>query len=208
VRVYVGQTRGQALIAALERYKFGEMTSRGELPPRRSPWAYDNGAFADWKAGRPFDEAAFVQDVEELVRRPWTPGPDFLVLPDVVMGGPRSLSLSMEWQTKLLGVAPLYLAVQDGMDYAHVLEVIDDVAGIFVGGSLPWKIRSAAGWVKLAHQHRKPCHVGRCGTRKRVQWARRIGVDSIDSCLPLWSTANLVTFLAALQDEAQGELAL
>jgi hypothetical protein len=52
-----------------------------------------------------------------------------------------------------------------------------------------------------------PCHVGRISTRRRVCWARRIGVDSIDSAGPLWSAANLRLFLGALEGR-QVELAL
>jgi hypothetical protein len=34
------------------------------------------------------------------------------------------------------------------------------------------------------------------GTTERVRAARRWGADSIDSSLPLWSTGNLVRFIA------------
>ena len=64
MKVYVGQTRGETLIKLLTELGWGEMTSRGELYPRRTPWAFDNGAFPDWTAGRPFNERAFMDDVE------------------------------------------------------------------------------------------------------------------------------------------------
>jgi len=63
---------------------------------------------------------------------------------------------------------------------------------------LPWKLRSAREWVRLAHRHGIKAHVGRVGTERRVAWARRIGADSIDSCLPLWSEENLERFLRGL----------
>jgi hypothetical protein len=44
------------------------------------------------------------------------------------------------------------------------------------------------------------------GTPDRVRWARRIGADSIDSALPLWSSDNLARFLRALEPEPQREL--
>lgn len=57
------------------------------------------------------------------------------------------------------------------------------------------------------HRRGLPCHVGRVGTARRIAWAKRIGADSIDSCLPLWSRENLDSFLRAL-DGRQMELAL
>jgi hypothetical protein len=41
---------------------------------------------------------------------------------------------------------------------------------------------------------------------RRVRWAQRIGADSIDSALPLWSDANLDRFLGALEPTKQHEL--
>lgn len=73
-------------------------------------------------------------------------------------------------------------------------------SGIFVGGSLPWKLETGAQWVREAHARHLPCHIGRVGTAKRVRWAKASGADSIDSCLPLWSEENLIAFLRALGD--------
>lgn len=113
MRVYVGQTRSKALIAELSRKGIGECTARGEFPPRRTPWFYDNGAFGDWKAGRPFDRAAFEADMAEIARGDMKP--DFIVVPDIVAGGEPSLVESLSWLERLSGLAPRYLAIQDGM---------------------------------------------------------------------------------------------
>src|SRR5262245_11216869 len=173
---------------------WGEMTTRAEVPPRRRPWAFDNGAFLDWRRGRDFDGDAYQRALERVE------GPDFLIVPDIVAGGRRSLDFSLGWVDRLRGVAPLYLAVQDGMSACDVLEAAPDCAGLFVGGSLPWKVRTGHEWVQLAHCLGKPCHIGRVGAVRRVAWAMRIGADSIDSCLPLWSRENLARFRAALED--------
>ena len=53
--------------------------------------------------------------------------------------------------------------------------------GIFVGGTVKWKIKTGEEWVRLAHDHKLPCHIGRVGVFKRIVWAKRIGADSIDS---------------------------
>lgn len=198
LRVYVGQTRSGDLIKELEGYGFGECVSRGELPPRRTPYFLDNGAFGDWKAGRVFDGEAFQADTEKVRRMESECRPDFIVCPDIVAGGLASLAFSLTWQPHLMPLAPLYLAVQDGMNQEDVLPHVERFAGLFVGGTLPWKIRSARHWVSFAHRHRLKAHIGRVGTERRVAWAIRIGADSIDSCLPLWSRENLESFLRGL----------
>lgn len=199
--VYIGQTRSRSLIAELSSYGFGEITQRHELPPRRLPWAFDNGAFGDWRAKRPFSEDQYRA---ALAKAPATAQrPAFVAVPDRVAGGVDSLALSLEWVEECSRVGPPYLVVQDGMLDAHVEPGLDRFAGLFVGGTLEWKVATGAGWVRLAHRHGKLCHVGRVGTVRRVAWAKRIGVDSIDSCLPLWSREKLAAFVAAVRGEVR-----
>ncbi len=194
MKVYIGQTRARWLTAELAALGYGECTNRGELPPRRYPWFFDNGAFADWKADRPWDEQAYTEDIQELIRRPLVT-PDFLVAPDIVAGGVKSLDLSREWLPRLRAIGPVYVAVQNGM--AIDPATIEGFDGIFVGGDLEWKLLTGGGWVRLGFAQGVPVHVGRVGTGKRVQWARDIGAASIDSALPLWSRANLRRFRVA-----------
>ncbi len=195
VMAYVGQTRSVKLIRRLLQHGIGECTNRGEYPPCRVPWFLDNGAFADWKAERPWDREAWLRDVSRA-RGHATP-PDFAVAPDVVAGGVPSLQHSVNHLGELEGV-PAYLAVQDGMSEADVAAVLDPFAGVFVGGTLEWKLATGAAWVEFAHRHNRPCHIGRVGTPARVRWAIEIGADSIDSCLPLWSLDQLEAFLRVL----------
>jgi hypothetical protein len=205
VNVYVGQSRAAGWIRRLEAYGFGEMCVRGELPPRRTPWAYDNGAFRDFTAGKPFDVAKFERDLETIWRS--NVRPDFMVVPDIVAGGLPSLEFSLSWLPKLKphGV-PLYLAVQDGMTPTDVAPHATKVDGLFVGGSLEWKVQTAKQWIDFAHGCDRKCHVGRMGTETRARAALRWGADSIDSCLPLFSEDNLKRFLRGLNP--QPELAL
>lgn len=201
MKVYVGQTRSRALIAQLSALGYGEMTNRGEGVPRRTPFALDNGAFKDWTSGEAFDGEAFLRHVGLVASL----SPDFVVVPDRVGGGLDSLALSLSWLPRLVGSAPLYLVAQDGMREPDVAPLLPLFAGLFVGGTLPWKVATGAGWVSLAHSQGKPCHIGRVGTARRVGWAHRIGADSIDSCLPLWSRHNLNRFVRAV-DQDQKEL--
>jgi hypothetical protein len=162
------------------------------------PYAFDNGAFKDFLAKRPFRDDQYLRALERL----WTlPSPDFLIVPDLVADGPASLEFSESWRPRVTGFAPLYLAVQDGMKRDEVESVIAEYAGLFVGGSVPWKLATAIEWVNLAHQYEKPCHIGRVGTGTRVVWARWVGCDSIDSAVPLWAVRNFEPFVDGLTRE-------
>lgn len=197
---YVGDTRSRKLLERLELAGCGQMIIRGRLRGRRLPlWAYDNGAFEDHKAERPFDEDAFLADMRTI--RDSTDKPAFYVIPDVVGDGERSLVTSMAWIRRLkaeglYNVAPAYFAVQDGQCVNDLpLSAVD---GIFLGGSLDWKVRNAATWARSAKWLGKPIHYARCGTRKRIMQAQALGFASIDSSLPLWSDENMRIFLDAL----------
>ena len=195
MRIYVGQSRARKLNSKLTKFGFGECTCRGELPPRRRPWFFDNGAFRDWKAGKEFDSAAFSRDLERIRKDRLTP--DFIVAPDIVGGGMDSYKRSVACIDRLRRYGLVYLAVQDGMVPGRV--DVSPFSGIFVGGTLEWKIQTGRLWVDVAHGSGKACHVGRVGTMRRVDWARSICADSIDSSLPLWSDGNLERFVRAVR---------
>lgn len=200
---YVGQTKSRALIAELRALGIGEATQPDEYPPRRSPWFQDNGAFKLWRAGVPFDERRFMDVLTRMYLADATAHarPDFVVIPDKVAAGAESLAYSMTWVPRLRGCAPLAFVAQDGMTEAEVgqaLSSASEIAVLFVGGTLEWKLATSAGWVKLAHQLGRRCHIGRVGTKPRVQWARAIGADSVDSCTPLFSRDNMRRWLEGL----------
>jgi hypothetical protein len=120
------------------------------------------------------------------------------VVPDIVAGGLASLDWSAFWRNTVPAEFPAYLAVQDGMTAADVMPHLPRYSGIFVGGSLPWKLATGATWADLARVHGLGCHIGRVGTAARVRWASAIGATSVDSCLPLRHREHLTAFLAAL----------
>lgn len=199
MKVYVGQARGRELITELVRLGWGEMTQPKELPARRRPFALDNYAFASHVANKPWDEAAFVAALEHCTKRKTFP--DFVVAPDIVMGGWKSLEFSLSWSDRLTYFqSPTYLAVQDGMTIDGITKHLKTFDGIFVGGSAAWKITSGFWWVSLAHAVGKPCHVGRISGRERVRLVKSWGADSIDSCVPLWSKENREAVVKGLAD--------
>lgn len=59
---------------------------------------------------------------------------EWVVLPDIVAGGLRSLEFSLLWLERLRSSpAPLLIAVQDGMTPDDVREYLSPAVGIFVG---------------------------------------------------------------------------
>lgn len=206
MKAYTGQTRGKFAVNLLREKGIGECTCRGEFPPRRTPWFYDNGAFKDWNAGKPFDEVKFKSDIDKIKVYDGVK-PDFIVVPDILGGGLESLQRSLEWADKLNGIAPLALAVQDGISPSDLINV-NQFQVIFVGGSVKWKINTGGEWVKYAHSNGLICHIGRVGPSKRVEWAFEIEADSIDSCWPLWTKERLRLWcdLVTRKTSSQGKL--
>jgi len=171
-------------------------------PGRR--YFYDNGAFTRFRAGLPVDEEQFERDVGALValRKAGAPEPDFAILPDVVGDGPATLALSMRWLDKLGPALPWAIAVQDGLEPAS-LPWDAPFRVVFVGGSMPWKLRTGAAWARAAHEHGRLCHVGRIGSFRGVIWALDSDADSIDSCKPLWSWEKWRRFTRGLASAQQ-----
>jgi hypothetical protein len=207
VIIYLADTRSSRLLAEMRERRAGMMVIRGRLKARLTAvrWAYDNGAFADFKAGRPFDFDAWQRDLDEIAKLSPAEAPDFAVLPDIVGGGAASLARSLEWLPKLRGVCGAwYLPVQEGIAPADIPELPAHAGGFFVGGAATaWKVRTAPLWRAEAVRRGLLCHAGRVGTGRRVRAMREAGVDSIDSAVPLYSVENWRAFWNEV-DSTQG----
>ena len=209
MKAYVGQTRSRKMIKRLQELKIGECCCRGELPPRRYPWFYDNGAFRDWKADKPFDVTRFMRDMWRMttdIENGLMEAPIFIVVPDLVAAGLESLEESESWLQFLAERHTLlYLAVQNGMKSEDVSAVIEHgYGGLFVGGTDDWKMKTMGEWADLAHWHDLKCHVGRISTPGKMELAYGCYIDSIDSSFPLWSEERLELFAAKLKELNDG----
>lgn len=204
MQVYIGQTRadgskgGHDLISELAGLGYGECTQRDELPPRRRPWFLDNGAYKDWIAGEPFDTWEFVDAIQWIQRS--EDKPDFIVVPDVVANGEESFAFSMYWGPILFGVAPLYVAIQDGMTDEHFDAFAGCfwVAGFFIGGTLEWKKANMRRIADFAHSVGRPCHLARCASLGRLRAAKLNRIDSVDTCQVLRRTSELDRFVRGI----------
>jgi hypothetical protein len=139
-------------------------------------YALDNGAWTAFQKKLPWDRTAFERLVDSHGEKA-----DFIVVPDIVMGGIHSLKFSESWLMRLSRVGTrLLVAVQDGMVNADIRSLLGDDVGVFVGGSTDWKLRSMGRWAELAQNCNAYCHVGRVNSQSRIRMCGRFGVDSFD----------------------------
>lgn len=178
--IFSGNEGSLAGLEAMRDLGIGRMVTAAEWknPKPGIPWALDNGAFTAYRQNALFDGARF----ERVLRKiPSRHRPVFGVVPDIVAGGLQSLLFSLAWIPRLPHGWPWYLAVQDGMEETDVESYVNEFGGIFVGGTLEWKHRTAEQWVAFGHERSLPVHIGRVGQLKDLAWARWIGADSVDS---------------------------
>jgi|SRR5579871_170059 len=165
----------------------GQMVSRQSDAfriPKAGRWAFDNGAFTDWKNAVPFDNEEFLRRIRKISELPDERLPDWCVCPDMVASN-TSLEHSLEWKSMLKDYAPRlkwFLALQDYVhpdDVDHAL-CLEKFHGIFIGGTDHWKFDTSPAWVEWGHRRGLPVHVARINGPSRLSWAQEIGADSVD----------------------------
>jgi hypothetical protein len=158
-------------------------------------FAIDNDAWHCHQAGMPFDAPPFMGLVERFGCLA-----DFVVVPDIVGGGRRSLDFSVSWLEKLRGLRRLLLPVQDGMPAELVGDVLRQHRdlGLFLGGSTEWKLKTMYQWGMVACSARRYYHVARVNSMRRVRLAAEAGADSFDgSGAAIFPNVNLGRLQAA-----------
>jgi len=201
MKIFVGGGSSKRTRRVLRENGIGEMLVNPLSKTQECPslWAFDNGAFVNWKEGKPFDSAKFQRWLEYAYRN--YPRPYLAVLPDKVGEGMKSFEFSLKWkETLTLYDWPWYLALQDGMESAAVIGEIDKVSGLFLGGTDDFK-KQAGYWKKIAHHSNRPFHYARAGTLGKLAHAIMIGADSLDSAFPLWTKDRLFAFIQALSQQ-------
>jgi hypothetical protein len=185
VRFYATLTRTKANLTAMHAEGFrllvgpDQLADERHLPPLA--WALDNGAWGCHQRGADFDGSAF----REAMAR-WGPGADFVVVPDIVGAGLRSLAFSVRWADEVRQTCrrPLYVAVQDGVVPEDVARAIEWFDGVFVGGTTAWKETTMCDWGRFARERGLPLHVGRVNTDRRLRLAIDAGATSVDGTSP------------------------
>lgn len=147
------------------------------LPPGFR-FAIDNGAWTAFTKNIEFDRKAFLSLIHRRAK-----AADFVVLPDIVAAGSRSLRFSLSWIDALIAFnVPLLLPLQDGVTTKEVRHVLADhrTIGLFLGGTTEWKLRTIYLWGELAKAEQRWYHVGRVNTIRRIRLCAEAGAQSFD----------------------------
>ena len=194
---YVGLTSDTTFVEEIRRRHIGRIQQRGLLRLKAiykgERWIFDNGAYSDFLAKRPFDGDQYLKDVGAIQALESTT-PMFCVVPDMVGKGERSLAFSLDWLNRIPFTWRRYLVVQDGMTQSMVAPVIEQFDGIFLGGTDAFK-STAWVWSSWAHNLGMPFHYGRASTPKKLTHAWEVGSDSCDTSFPLWTRERMHLFL-------------
>lgn len=179
------------------------LAKNGWAPPKwdtkeQAPYALDNGAWTYYRKDVPFDDDAFLRALDSA-------GEDahWIVLPDIVGGGMRSLDMSLGWVNRVTPYGLCLLAVQDGMTPADVEPHLSEDVGIAIGGTTDWKLGTAHEWGVLAKKKGCYLHMLRVNSQKRIRLCHHIGAHSFDgtsatkfiTTLPLLDRATRETYL-------------
>ena len=210
---YASRTGTRRNLAALRAAGWRLMVSaRGVLRHEGFAYGLDNGAWTAFQRGEAFNVPAFERAIHLLGAEA-----DFIVLPDVVMGGAASLDMSIAWLRKLRRRVALrgrrfLIAVQNGMETGKLLgrikRAIGPLVGIFVGGDTDWKLATMSFWARLAHASGATCHVGRVNTARRIHACEAAGIDSFDgSSASRFEVTLRPLELARQQTDLEGYLA-
>ncbi len=161
--------------------------------PHGMRWACDNGAWGAFQRGEDFPVDRF-----QRMRAKWAEGADWIVLPDIVAGGLRSLDFSLSWKPRITVPRLRLIAVQDGMSPQDVAPHLGDNCGIFVGGSTEWKLETMRTWGELSRSLGVYLHVARVNTVKRIVRCQDVGAHSFDGTNPTRFACNTPRLSAAL----------
>lgn len=177
------------------------MVDKWRNPDEWPYFAVDNGCFAAFNRGEEWDPSPFLRILARCKAEDREP--DFIVIPDKPLSE-DSLEFSKTWGpvlSKMYPGFPLYLAVQDGTECDDLLGIIEDIDGIFVGGSIDWKMETMAKWAIFAHERGLQCHVGRIGPVQRMILAELAGADSIDSTTWVQNKGGMTRYVKAYKDQ-------
>ena len=204
MQIYTGTCKGsKSELEAIASHGLGMcVSSECEKSYKGFPIFIDNGAYEAFRRGMPWSEARFYK----LLDRCWDCGIicDFIVCPDIMCAGLKSLEHSMKWVSKLQP-AKIALAVQDGMQPNNVDQYgTEGFSHIFIGGSVEWKWANAKMWVDYAHGKGLKCHIGKCGKLEYLKYAEKIGADSVDSTT--WVRNDNWTIVEQFNNKSQTNL--
>jgi len=194
--------------AAIRRAGWRWLTTPDELAHRgwniptwnngeAAPYCLDNGAWSCHTKGLEFNVEAFKRALDCAGS-----GADWVVIPDIVAQGDKSLEFSLSWMDELTCRFDLcLLPVQDGMTPKQVKPYLNKGVGLFVGGSTEWKLSSLFEWGVLAQETGCYLHVARVNTVRRIKLCQHAGADSFDGTSPVRFPSTLKLLNNAIKQQ-------
>lgn len=169
------------------------------------PWAADNDCFQG------LDPVAYTRMLDAIQG---LPGCRFVTVPDVVGDAWSTAELFELWEpaVKRRGL-PVALVAQDGLEdwrmNAWLGGVWHRIDALFIGGTTEFKLGAYAEDLgRDAKERGKWLHMGRVNSRKRFDYARATGCDSVDgSKFSKWRDTWLPEALGWHKDHLQERLA-
>jgi len=155
----------------------------------RHGYAIDNGAFKSWIEKTPWNEKPFYSILDRSLK--WNPS-DFVVLPDIVGGGLSSIRLSCDHLARVKSYGyPIYLPIQDNvplkcLDWKTIpnthSKLYEEIDGVFLGGTT-FEFKKSIGkqLYNIAKDRGLKFHIGKIGTKEKLEWAISVNADSVDS---------------------------
>ena len=183
--IYISIGGGKKINACVKNHDLGWCLAPDNINnPKSQRYFLDNGKFH----AEIHEKIWAVNPFKVLMGK--YPDYDFVVLPDKPQINPvrdrilgRKLALlsiqeSLKYIDEIPG--PVYFAVQDWMMQSDIIPLMDRIDGLFVAGSLEWKIKTAFDWSNLAHAFNKKCHGARMNPYELLRYAHYSGLDSVD----------------------------
>jgi len=168
------------------------------------PWAADNDCFQGLNA------EAYVRMLDAIQG---VPGCLFVTVPDVVGDALATRMLFEKWEPALKRRGlPVALVAQDGiLDHITWLDrTWHRLDALFIGGTTEFKLGGTTELlVREAKKRGRWVHMGRVNSRRRWDYAREIGCDSVDGTkFSRWRNTWLPSALKWHHDPVQERLAL
>ncbi len=134
-------------------------------PQFEMPYALDNGCFKRWDMGGFFHMLRKAQ----LIHKPL-----WVCVPDAVADAETTFRRWEKYSNQVADYGfPLAFVVQDGMEPQDVPQTAHCC---FIGGSTEFKLNNADKFKGVCPW----LHIGRVNGITRIEWAKRIGADSVD----------------------------
>lgn len=143
-------------------------------------YAIDNGAWSAYSKGVSWNK--IYEKRFRLICDVYGEKSNFIVCPDIVAGGYKSLDLSLKYLDYLtIYGTKVLIPVQDGIEpCSELYSVLSSKIGLFVGGTTNWKLNNLRTWSWVSEKTNSYLHVARVNSCKRMALCAALKINSFD----------------------------